>query len=383
MKTTTYRIAAVVFILLVLAGADLWWRHGRPLSEAMAAQANLKAASMGAAARLRPASPHSDDGEAAATAEDERCAQDTKAVYAALFEELGDRHDPDAMIVRATLALMLQTDEHGVGGSPRYTRSALMAAASAEHPDNPDIAWYRAKHCFASEGCDRGAAIDRLLVLEPDNLAGWLLALREAQGANNEVAVQTTLDAAAKAGYYDSRMGDTFLRVHGVLKERPWPASCMTPGFLREWANMARSDALPTPSDTAAITAVALASAEMPAYAAVRDACIGKQGAALPQARSEACRSVFGKIADGDMLIDRMIGDAMMVQLTAGTAEHEHWRERYRQARWLMANQQKLESDFPHVMRRWTEGEVRVMQQELAARNLWPAPSDWLPEQEH
>jgi hypothetical protein len=384
MKIPPQRIALVAIVVVLLAGGAVWWWQGRrqaPQLPPLPGKSESTAVARGSNDQV-DALPKS--GGLAETARDaeQRCEQDTKAAHVRLFEELGKRDDQDAMLVRALVAPILHQGKGDAVASPQQTKSALLAAAVAAHPDDADVAWHQAMHCVPDEGCERGAAIDRLLELEPRNVAGWMLALGEARDADDEAAVQATMAAAAKASYYDPRTRATFLRLQDAFADVPIPPSCMTPAFLREWAEMMKSDSPPTSADLAMVTAIAVVSAEMLAYSPLRDVCLNRDGVVQPKSRIETCRSVVANIADGDNLIDLMIGESMMVELTAGTTEGARWRERYRQSSWLYGQYANLQHDLASAMRRWTEGEVPTIREELSAKNLWPAPVDWLPDDE-
>ena len=384
MKTPPHRIAAIAIVLFAVLGASAWWwqgRHQAPQLPPLSGKSESTAAARSSNDQVDALPKPGGVAEIARDAE-QRCEQDTKVAHMRLFEELGKRDDQDAMLARALIAPMLHPGKDDAAASPQHTRSALLAAAVAAHPDDADVAWHQAMHCVPDEGCERGAAIDRLLELEPGNLAGWMLALSEARDAGDETAVQATMAAAAKASYYDPRTRATFLRLQDAFADVPIPPSCTTPAFRREWAEMMKSDVPPTSADLAMVTAIAVVSAEMLAYSPLRDVCLNRDGVVQPKSRIESCRSVVANIADGDNLIDLMIGESMMVELTAGTTEGARWRERYRQSSWLYGQYANLQHDLASARRRWIEGEVPTIRKELSAKHLWPAPLDWPPDDE-
>lgn len=293
------------------------------------------------------------------------------------FEELAGIGSPDAVIGRSMLEPMLLTLPVGAVTPPLLETDAELAAAVRAYPQDPDLAWYHANRCLNDPACDAGPAVDHLLTVEPDNLAGWLLAVREAARARDEAVIQATLEAAANATDYQPRIVDGFQRMRDVLKDVPLPASCDTPKLRREWAATQRSTAPPTPSDLAAVVAIAVSAAQVPAYVEARGACVDQPAGTRSQARLMACRQVFSKIADGNALIDHSIGTSVMAELTAGTAEHARWQEQKRRVAWLFTNQPALDRSVAAAVQRWNEGEVSAMQRELAAKGLWPPPPSW------
>lgn len=314
---------------------------------------------------------------AGASATEDACAKEVSALHRRRFDELAPIGSPDAVIGRSLLEPMLLALNAGPVTPPLRETDAELAAAVRSYPQDPDLAWYHANRCLANPACDAGPAIDHLLAVEPDNLAGWLLAVREAKRAGGEAVMQATLEAAANAAEYEPRIVDGFQRMRDVLKDVPLPASCDTPASRRERAAATGSSAPPMPSDLAATIAIAVVAAHVLPYAGLREACLSGPGEALPQARVAACRRVFAKIADGDALIDHSIGASMMAELTTGTSEHPRWQEQKRRVAWLITNQPALDSSVAAAVRRWNEGEVPAMQQELAAKGLWPPPPSW------
>lgn len=375
MHPSSHLAASIVLVMLLLACAlGGWWHWGRtpadlPVAAAQAVPATVAATDTGA-----PASPPATPG--APTAQD-ACAKEMSALQRRRFEELARIGSPDAVIGRSMLEPMLLTLPVGAVTPPLLETDAELAAAVRAYPQDPDLAWYHANRCLNDPACDAGPAVDHLLAVEPDNLAGWLLAVREARRARDEVVMQATLEAAAGAADYEPRIVDGFQRVRDVLKDVPLPASCDTPKLRREWAATQQSTAPPSPSDLAAVIAMALSAAQMPAYVEARDACVEEPAGARSHARLAACRKVFSKIAEGHALIDRSVGTAMMAELTAGTPEHARWQEQKRRVAWLFTHQPALDNSVAAAVRRWNEGEVPAMQRELAAKGLWPPPPSW------
>lgn len=370
------RLAAsiVLVVLLVACAMGGWWHWGRSAADLQAAAAQAAPATVTATDTGAPASPPAAPGTP--TAQD-ACAKEMTALQKRRFEELAGIGSPDAVIGRSMLEPMLLTLPVGAVTPPLLETDAELAAAVRAYPQDPDLAWYHANRCLNDPACDAGPAVDHLLAVEPDNLAGWLLAVREAARARDEAVIQATLEAAANATDYQPRIVDGFQRMRDVLKDVPLPASCDTPKLRREWAATQRSTAPPTPSDLAAVVAIAVSAAQVPAYVEARGACVDQPAGTRSQARLMACRQVFSKIADGNALIDHSIGTSVMAELTAGTAEHARWQEQKRRVAWLFTNQPALDRSVAAAVQRWNEGEVSAMQRELAAKGLWPPPPSW------
>jgi hypothetical protein len=84
-------------------------------------------------------------------------------------------------------------------------------------------------------------------------------------------------------------------------------------------------------------------------------------------------------MADGDRLMDQVIANQVMIELTADSADSAAWRERYRRNRWLMEQQQDPAILSTYRIDDYADGEVRRMQVALEAAGRWPPPADWLP----
>lgn len=366
-------------VLLGMATLSAWWWRSTHLP--------IPAAQEVALAGTPGISQPRDDVEEAPSgkspaASDRRCTQDVLEGYKSLYEGLGHRDDPDSMLVRAMLVPFL-----GIAGSPSTQeplrkRVELLAAAAARYPGNADIAWQRAKSCAYVDGCRRADAIDRLLALEPDNLAGWLLALAEAKSAGNEAAIDATLEAAARAKYYDTRTAASSLRLQEALQQPPLPSSCLSPAAQVAWTGLQASEGPRTSFDMATLMANGILGTELPAYGPLLDACTERADSPLRPERLAACRAVAATVAGGDDLIDRLIGDRLMVRLTRDTPEGAQWRERFRQTLWMTAPRSDVLPGTEGIRRRWEVGDVRALELALAAKGLWPAPAGWLPTDE-
>lgn len=306
MSPSPRRAASIVLVVLLVACAmGGWWHWGRPPADLHAAGAQAVPATVAATDTSAPASPPATAG--APTAQD-ACAREVSALQRRRFEALARIGSPDAVIGRSLLEPMLPTLSAGPVTPPLRETDAELAAAVRSYPQDPDLAWYHANRCLNDPACDAGPAVDHLLAVEPDNLAGWLLAVREARRARDEAVMQATLEAAANAADYEPRIVEGFQRARDVLKDVPLPASCDTPKLRGEWAATTQSTASPTPSDLASVVAMALSAVQVPAYVEARGACVDGPAGTPSQARLAACRKVFSKIADGDALIDHSVG---------------------------------------------------------------------------
>ena len=306
-----------------------------------------------------------------------RCEADMRVLRRQRWDFLAAKADPESRLTHALLSATLET------GDKRVSESSLLAAAAASAPDDAEIAWYRASRCRKHADCDRGQAIGRLLELEPDNLDGWLMAVQHAtERGEDEAALQALMQRAAQARHYDPRDGETFVRLYQALRDIPLPRSCNVNFPSQIWGTVSRSPPGLTSEDMAIMSAMAVSAAEIKAYVPITKLC-GSQATAQAPERLDACKAILAKLASGNSMIDQWVGAGGMVELTAGMPEGGEWRERYRNLRWLIENQSNdFRYDSGAVVRRMTEGEIPIRQEELAAQGRWPAPADWLPQDE-
>lgn len=381
MKTPPNRIAAIALVLLVLAGAGGWWWHHGPKPERVASMQAQEASPAPGLARANVAAGDASGLFADAARMDaafKQCSEDMALLHRRRWEELGAKDDLESRLAHAVMANALGE------GVQHPSTSALLEAVAAEAPDDAEVAWYRASRCPKDSDCDHEQAIGRLLELEPGNLDAWLMALAMAsQRGQDEASLQALLERAAKASYYDPRTGETFTRFYQAMQGLPLPKSCRTPEVEKTWAVFAKLQGGITADDMAIIAAMAASSAETKAHAPIMKLC-RVQEAPLEPRRAAACRPILAKLADGDGLLDQMMGIDAMLRLSAGTPENERWRERYRNLQWMLANEfHDIRYDRDEVVRRMTDGDMRAGEQALRAQGRWPAPEGWLPADEH
>lgn len=155
----------------------------------------------------------------------------------------------------------------------------------------------------------------------------------------------------------------------------------MTPEYAEILRDIWRLERPPRAEDLAMMQGLMAAMNELRAYAPLREACAVAQVDRLGAGRANACRRVLEQLSDGDLLIDRLIGETSMVELTAGTGDGKPWRERLRRTHGIAEQARSRKPDLDAGMRRWSEGEVPTLQSELAAGKSLP-PADWLPADE-
>ena len=378
MKTPPHRIAVIALVVLLLGcAAAIWWQ-----TEDRVAGATSSARGPTMRPATVPPMPASRPGlggdvQASAAPAIEACEQALRLQRAAQVEVLAKRQDADARIAVALL-----------GGSPasrpirgeQGPKAAMLGEATRAAPGDAELAWYHARYCASDPNCDATAANAHLLALEPDNLDGWLLALQSAHAQRDEAAITRALEGGARARYFDQRSGERFLRVKDALQGLPLPAACAGPEYARLLFGAAGPRRAVRAEDVAMLRAMEAEIVAMHSYTPLRTACAADHVARLGPRRGDACRGVAARLADGDQLIDRLFGEMTMVKLTAGDGQNAEWRERLRMTHWTWEQTRYLEPDFATNMRRFSDGEVNALREELAAAGKSRPPAGWLPD---
>ena len=372
--------AFVALLVLLGVGLFLWLR------QAPAPAGNERRPSFGAGEahvpETMPQSVNAGMASVASTAPDTaftRCHVAWRRTQEPRLQALRERTDPDSMLTHALLAGVVHP-QAASGPSKTGSMSTWLASAAAAAPDDPEIAWFHMLHCAESEGCDRKAALERFLAMEPDNLAGWMFAMSDVQRDDDAAEQRAAFEGASRASYYDARDGDGFVRRFDALRDAPLPAECVGAGVEAAWKATAARDIPLTPEHMALVPVIAVIAAELRPYAALRDACRRGDDQPMPQERVVACRAIMEKVAGGRTLIDQVIGTGLMTELSRGTQDHASWQERMRGLRWLQQRQMELPFDAEALAQRWSGDEVAVTKRQLADVGLWPPPPDWHPE---
>ncbi len=289
-----------------------------------------------------------------------------------------DRLDPARSPDEALAHLLLASFDSLPTDVSRLAQASALQAAVRRWPDDLDLAWFAVRACGSKLRCDRDAAIERLVEIDPDNSAAWLEAMGHAKDRGDEVAYEAALAHAAQAKFHDSRLGSVFVAIQPVLARLPPTSSCRARDerWLRQ--ELGRP---PTADDWADIEAHALELATaLPGYRTL-EGC-KERGGALDPVRRRHCIALLSRIVDGDTLLEQGIGFAYLIPLQTDAAESARLRERYRHLQWLYPTIDRPARIDGFIRRMWTEGEVAVLQAEAERLGRWPPPANWLPEQE-
>jgi len=380
MNLPPHRIALVTLILLLLASVAMWWWAHRLLPASQLTPASPELAPLREQAPATRAAPRLTARIELARLEAsfKQCGLDMTEQRMRRWQALGTSTDTESRLTHALMAASL--DEVG----QQTTTSSLLDALAKAVPDDAEVAWYRANNCPKNRSCDREQAIARVLELEPDNLAGWLLALNEAVNRNaEEASVQELLARAGEAKYYDTRDGESFVRIYQAIKDIPLPESCRSDAQQRAWEMYTKSKTGQMSADMAAISAMAVVSAEISPTNGVARMCQQQDDQQLAPSRVKGCKAILAKLVDANSFIDQMIGIRFMINLTQGE-EGALWRERYRRLQWLQQeNSRDISFNRDAMLRRMTDGEIPAMRSKSLSAGRWPPPANWLPHDAH
>lgn len=290
---------------------------------------------------------------------------------------LAARGDAEAALERALLTPLLER-----GPWPHVdadTRAALREAAERA-PGDPLIAWMEAVVCRPAE-CPR--AVARLLRVDGDNAAAWLLAAGIAASLDDRAQALERLQRAVLAPRYVARGEAAMQAAWRALEPVALPPP--SPALHRAQARMLPD--LPAPD--AATQRGLLASTAGPRWSGLqRGSAWGvlcDPTAMRAAVRRDLCLRAYALQARSTVLVERQAALLFLCRHTAGTPEHRLWREPLRETLWLVDLTRTrffLRADLTATIARFgsLEGTLRfVRAQGLSDR----PPPGWLPSLSH
>lgn len=390
MNMRPQRIALVAIVLLLLAGgAAWWWRSASPDPSASSQHAGEIARSE--SSTMRPASKKM-EAVARIDALIAACKRDVATAFNVRVLELRQKQDAPSQVAYALGVPRdpsvdfdrMPPDEQQRIMSERQNevRDALLRAAELA-PADADVLWLAAGRCGNGHECR--SVQNALLAAEPDNMAVWLWEVHWAKQRGDTDAVRIAFERAAAATRYDVHAGATHEAVLQGYAGLTMPASCqraevkLANAFMREMTGAPENTVENGMLDHALALAAVNANVSRPPYNDIRQPCTPSLNDAITPTLRETCKRIQTRMADGDRLMDQVIANQVMIELTADSADSAAWRERYRRNRWLMEQQQDPAILSTYRIDDYADGEVRRMQVALEAAGRWPPPADWLP----
>lgn len=295
--------------------------------------------------------------------------QAAAAERVAMLLERGDARSLYEALLLLPGSGALDDDDYG------RDRQAILDRARALAPDDPHLALVAAIDC-GSEECDRAAAIDELLRLQPDNALGALLALDAALEAGDPAAIERWLARAAAAGHYDlgyTRTARDYAWAFGNV-----PAPTMDAETVRRtvasWGLEVEAATSADDLVTSNAMGVALAHA-LPSMVGLSDLCSARR---VSSARLATCHRIWRHMAASDTAIAQAFALPQLVQMTGDATARRHWQERLRHFSWLMQEAGRI-TDLQAARDHVRLGEIQAWERLLKRRGI-TMPAGWLPD---
>lgn len=204
------------------------------------------------------------------------CASSAEQRMSRARAALAIRNDPDSLAAAALIS-----------GGHSGDSLDLMSRAVAAAPDRADLIWLNLQLCLKGARCDPAPAEARLRALDPENGAGWLAALAQADSLGDESARTAALAALGRSSRVDIYYTTLIARLSNAVGQTGavslGEAEVEVIGYLA---------ALP-----------------LPGYAAASKSCKGER-LDRPDAL-EVCRGIAQAFEAGDTYLTEMVGVAI------------------------------------------------------------------------
>jgi hypothetical protein len=383
MRTSPNRIAVVALALLVLAGAGaFWWL--RPAGGAGASVAHAAPAVASDAVRPLPQVVQAPFAQATGSLAD-ACSDAMRAAFNARALELRDSKEARSQVAYALAvpfgppakgATQEELQEMMMQRQVEARRAFLRAAELA--PRDPDVLWLAATQCGYGEECRAVQAA--LTAAEPDNMAVWQWEMAWAQRRKDPEASARAFEAAAAATRLDAHVGASHEAMLDAYGDLPMPEACSSAA-----ARAAMRAAIGVGRELSMVDWVLILGSvgmQIQPIGTLRQNCLPAAVEAAGKKRRANCNAILARLAHRGSLVERAVAMDVMVQLSAGSSDAAHWRERYREHRWLMEQMadpavQSLLQPEDHSLE-----EANSIRAVLEASDRWPPPADWLPRDE-
>jgi hypothetical protein len=243
-------------------------------------------------------------------------------------------------------------------------RLELMARASEEAPERPDLAWLYLQSCTQVKSCDPESIEKRLRALDPANGAAWMGSLARSSDVKDPVQARDSLLAVAKSERFNVYWNRIIVNATNAI---------------------AKTQTMDTSNALVAVLGMTSAQA-IPAYGRLSSAC---KGPSLEEADIlDACRRVSTVLRRGDTYITELIGIAVGKRVwLEGSPEYQNAVEARRTAHYRMDTALKIS-----LRQRWDEAranrylrllseyetEQEVVLAEITNAGVSPIPTaDW------
>lgn len=387
MKTSPNRVAVVALVLLVLvAGISWWWMQPKsgqaePLrSGALAGQG---------VSRETGETPSS---ELATRAARGPCASALRQAFDGHARALLQRQDPISQLAYAFTAPFGELPDLDMVGRDEYQRAYTRAhmernarvngallRAFALAPEDAEVRWLAAVYCGNDDACT--APRKALVASEPDNMTVWLRELTWARQRGDQAGAQRAFAAAADAPRFETHLGAEQEVILAAYNDLPLPGACATPEGQRELRSLGPrgEDDDVTMLDEALLRAQSMKFQSQPALFDLRERCKPEALASIDATAKEQCRKIQSRLATQGSWIERTVALESLAAM-AGEADEAQWRERLREILWMQEAAMHPRAQSLLRAEDYMLDEMEAMQEAFRAEGLWPAPADWLPQ---
>jgi hypothetical protein len=283
------------------------------------------------------------------------------------------------------LAAVYLSPRFASGDVPAITddqRARWFAQVRDMAPNEPLVAWLEATGCepmLKALRCDRPEALQRLARIDPDNAAVWVELMAAAQHEGDREREAELLARAASSARYDT-YDVAFGRM--LLAGNEGFASTLPPLPHGVQAALEASDAVGVGEQLPELSLIlAKGSYSYGSLQAMFNACRGEDGAVIASRRADCMTLAQLAYEDSTSLLVRGVATGLMVLLTKGQAEHEHWLQRRHAQRWQQEQFAVLVTPMPppwYTRRSMEDGELPALMQLLAENDIpEQPPADW------
>jgi hypothetical protein len=288
-----------------------------------------------------------------------------------LIAHLVDRGDARSLIAAALFSKSALLD------SPDKVSEDLLRLARKADPNEP-LAW-RLTAMGTQDAADREEAVQRLIVLAPDNVSNWIFAVSMSRKSGDAPAMRSALAHAAEASGYSDYWTPYLQTVFSAMRSFPMPAQLSADQAMRD-------DASPE-TRSIALAFSMVAAIALPAYQDIVNECKPEKFVG-DDAWSADCLAIARKMQNGDTLIAERMGHIIERHITAGTPAAAEAERNNRSSAWRAQQYSRLATGMeldgswdrryaPMFERGATEREVIFTVLGEAGVDLLP-PDDWV-----
>ena len=394
MNVPPHRIALVASVLLVLAGAGMWWwqrsppieASGTPLEKPRQEESPQRRESLtreGMISSFLKAFGTDHSEQQAFTA----CSKAKNGLLKERGRQVAAQSDTHSKLAHALTSGFIEdsnTSGRQASGNIMEHYKTIQEDASRrieqawlQEPDDHQARWLAMMRCVSPETCMR--VEEALTQAEPTNMVVWLQAMEHARKRGDHAAMAVAFERAAAVTDFDAHAGSTMLLVVDAYKGLPVPESCKDPRVQRFMDAVLQGLAGKAGEEISQLALFA-ETQSFPSYFALQEYCAHSE-MPMTDGRRSACMRIYALMADrGVSFMDQSTALTNAVKLSNGEPDEAQWRERYRQYQWLKEHYTNGRMHLNPIDA--TLDEMGAVRANLQAQGKWPPPADWLPNDE-